>query len=413
MTIKIEKSEIDVRAKLNEASKPTGVAGNAMLRADTPQEQFRMIGAGRRNLIINGAFQVAQRGTSITEGGANVNAPSTTSYFALDRFKAAEHTDGSFTVAQKNDGPMTDDGRFRYYMEAEWTNPDTSVAGTQYAGFFYKLERGEVDQFNYGTTEAKTMTLSFYHAHSIPGHYSICVRNSGNGSNRNFVVDYYQDEADVWQKSTIVIPGDMKGQWNPAKDEDDAMSIMFTMANGTSYQESDYTKWRRWFTVAYRHSTHLQTQMCQTANSKFRITGVQLEAGSVATPFEHRSYGEELALCQRYLHVIGGSTDVIYLGTGSMYTTTNANLSIPLPATFRDNNPSLIKVPNSTGNWINVYIGATGTISNPTPLQGDFTQSNVRLYCINAHSGTGSSFVGASIWSMVLANAMLIIDCDF
>jgi hypothetical protein len=88
-------------------------------------------------------------------------------------------------------------------------------------------------------------------------------------------------------------------------------------------------------------------------------------------------------------------------------------LSVPLPVTFRDNNPTLTKVANSGGNWINVYVGATGTVSNPTPLQGDFTQSNIRIYCINAHNGTGSSFVGASIWAMVLANAMLILDCDF
>lgn len=412
MTIKIKKSEIDVRAKLNEASKPSGVAGNAMLRADTPQEQFKMIGAGRKNLIINGAFQVAQRGTSITESGANITGSIATSYYGLDRFKAAEHTDGSFTIAQKNDGPMTDDGRFRYYMEAQWTNADTSIASTQYAGFFYKLERGELDQFNYGTTEAKTMTLSFYHAHSIPGHYSICVRNSGNGSNRNFVVDYHQDEADVWQKSTIVIPGDMKGQWNPSSDNNDAMSIMFTMVNGTSYQESDYTKWRRWFTVAYRHSTHLQTQMCLTANSKFRITGVQLEAGSVATPFEHRSYAEELMLCQRYLHIVRNNYAVNQnLCLGVVADTDDVFGVIDMPVTMRA--PPSVTASAAASFRVTTVFGS-GSSQNCSQLMAGY--DGVTHVTIKAR-GNGGGFTAGQAkligFNETVPLAYIIFDADF
>ena len=136
-----------------------------------------------------------------------------------------------------------------------------------------------------------------------------------------------------------------------------------------------------------------------------------MEVGTEATPFEHRSYGDELQACQRYTYVVGDTSNVISLGGGSMYTTTAINVSLPLPVQLRAS-PSLTAVANGTGNWLNAYVGATGTASNATPQAGDNTQAFVRVYCTSAHSGSSPAAAGAAVWCMVLAGAKLIIDAE-
>ena len=289
MTVKITKPEINVREKISELDKPSGTAGQAMLAAETPQEQFNLISAGRRNMIINGDMRIAQRGISYT--GSNG--------FAIDRFRNSENTAGVTTLSQQSDGPYTTDGHFKYYLQVNVDTVDTSMASTDYAGVFYKVEGYDFDCAGYGNSQAKTLTLSFWHAHSEPGIYSISMRNDGGGSNRNYVLDYTQDVADVWQKTTITFPGDTTGTWTETNSA--ALSIFWTFCQGTGYAT---TTLNQWFGGIYYHASTNIINMMATQNAKFRITGVQLELGKVATPFEHRSYGEELASCQRYYQYV-------------------------------------------------------------------------------------------------------------
>ena len=101
MTVNVSKPAINVREKLAELDKPTGIAGEAMLRAETPQEQFNLIGAGRRNLLINGDMQIAQRGTSATITATG------SSYDALDRFESYRNSSyaPNFTISRDTTGP--------------------------------------------------------------------------------------------------------------------------------------------------------------------------------------------------------------------------------------------------------------------------------------------------------------------
>jgi hypothetical protein len=285
MVVKVSKPEINVREKISELDKPSGTAGQAMLAAETPQEQQALVGVGRRNLIINGDMRIAQRGTSYT--GSNG--------WSLDRFRNSENTGGVTTLSQQSDGPYTADGHFKYYLQINVDTVDTSMAPTDYAGVFYKVEGYDFDCAGYGNSQAKTLTLSFWHAHSEPGIYSISMRNDGGGSNRNYVLDYTQDVPDVWQKTTITFPGDTTGTWTETTTA--ALSIFWTFCQGSQYAT---TTLNQWFGGTYYHASTNIINMMATQNAKFRMTGVQLELGKVATPFEHRSYGEELALCQRY-----------------------------------------------------------------------------------------------------------------
>ena len=336
MTVNISKPAVNVRSKLAELDKPTGIAGEAMLRAETPQEQFNLIGAGRRNLIINGSQIVDQRGGST---GDNT--------FGIDRWEITDNTDGVLTMSRGTDGPSTKDGNFKYYLQMNVDTADTAMAATQYAGAFYKIEGYDFDHVGYGTSNARTMTLSFYHAHSKAGVYCVALRNDGGGSNRNFIVEYTQDEPNVWQKSTVTIAGDTAGSWTGTTSA--ALSLMFTFCQGTGYATNTV---HQWFGGTYYHASNNIVNLMDTVNAKFRLTGVQLELGKVATPFEHRSYGEELALCQRYYFKTGNSGDGFIVNTNDVY----RRFNISFPTTMR-------ATPTYSHTWEGGSGGTGGTVN--------------------------------------------------
>jgi len=395
MVVKVSKPEINVREKISELDKPSGVAGQAMLAAETPQEQFNLIGAGRRNLIINGDMRIAQRGTS-------ASSPTDGGYTNVDRFQVFRNGAG---VLQTTQSAVAPDG-FKNSLLVECATADTSIAGSDFGGIAYYVEAQDLLGTALGTSSAKPLTLSFWVRANVTGLYSVAVRQP-NSTVDSYVDTYYINAVDTWEYKTITIAPDTGvGNWTMTGNGK-GLQVCFALWNGGSYGGDEYGKWLG-NTNDVGSSENIN--FVSSTSNIFRITGIQLEVGKVATPFEHRFYGEELALCQRYCYVIGHPSQVVYLGTGSMYTSTAVNLSVPLPVQLRDTSPSFTRVANSSGNWLNLYVGATGTISNATPLQGDYTQSNMRLYIPGAHSGSSPSAPGAGVWSMVLAGAKLIID---
>ena len=399
MTIKIRKPELNLREKISELYKPSGVAGEAMLRAETPQEQFNLIGAGRRNLIINGAMKVAQRGTTGTlnnQGGG---------YHSADRFFSQEEGafTGAFTVSNDTDSPKG----FSNSTKWDCTTADTSLAAADSIFVDYKLEGQDLQQLNYGTSDALEMTASFWIKSNKIGTYVFWLYQYDDS--RQVQVQYTINSADTWEYKTLVIPKDSTGVID--NDNGAGLVLRFMMGSGSNYTSGTAP-------VAWQGLVDANRYVGQTVNladstsNYMNMTGVQLELGKVATPFEHRSYGEELALCQRYCHVVGHPSQVTYLGTGSMYTTTAVNLSVPLPATMRNSSLSITKVVNSSSVWLNLYVGATGHSSNTTPQQGDYSNNNVRLYCTGAHSGNSPSAAGAGVWAMVLAGAKIIFSTE-
>lgn len=241
MTVKVSKPAINVREELADLRKPTGVAGEAMLRAETPQEQFNLIGAGRRNLIINGAMNVSQRG-DYTSATSTVDGT-----YRVDRWQA--ETFGPtinfqhITTNQPSGFPNSKS------IKAITTSTGSGNIGHQQKVEDYKL-------FSY-----QTFTISAW------------VK-----TNRSDVrLSYYDGSTTYGQKTAVG-----NGEWQ-------YMSETF-VNNRTSSQFVLFIK-----SVAADGSV-----VSFSTGDYVEITGVQLELGKVATPFEHRSYGEELALCQRY-----------------------------------------------------------------------------------------------------------------
>ena len=371
MTVNISKPSINIREKLSELDKPSGIAGEAVLRADSVQDVRDSINAGRRNLIINGGFDVWQRGTSIARGSGNT-------YHSADRFLAYTNSAGN---ARSTDVPS--ESPHTYSMKVD------DFTGSFIIDQLMEVPTGTVGPFKAGTN----ITISYWAKGTthVKLMNRLMFRQSG-GSSTNEV-----SPAGLYDHTKS---NSLSSSWQK-------FSQTYTMPAGVTVGSGIQA-----LNLSIRSSDGVSAVISPAAADEIFITGIQVELGSVATDFEHRSYGEELALCQRYCYVIGHPSQVIYLGTGSMYTSTAVNLSVPLPVQLRSTSPSFTRVTNGTGNWLNVYVGATGTVSNASPLQGDYTQSNLRIYMTGAHSGSSPSAPGAGVWSMVLAGAKLIISSE-
>ncbi len=285
MTVNISKPAVNVREKLAELDKPAGIAGEAMLRAETPQEQFNLIGAGRRNLIINGDMVFSQRnGTS----AVTLNSAGSVVY-DFDRWRRQVYENGKLSLQQVTDAPSG----FSYSIKA------TTVSAVAGSGADYYMFQQPIEGFNtahlaFGTSSAKTITLSFWVKSTLAGQWSGAIKNSA--SNRAYVFTYNIKSANTWEYKTITISGDTSGTW-VGSTNGFGLSLMYDLGTARSDLQGASNAWSS--TNAYAASTGVR--LVQNASATWQITGVQLELGKVATPFEHsRSYGEELALCQRF-----------------------------------------------------------------------------------------------------------------
>ena len=283
MTVKITKSEINIREKLTELSKPTGIAGEAMLRADTPQEQQALIGmSGRKNLIINGDMKVDQRGGTHT----------TKSDYTLDRWKFQTDLLDEYThnVTQSTDAPQG----FLNSLAITVTASESTISSTEDLALSQFIEAQNCQ------AAANGLTLSFWVKSNVTGNFAVHL--SAIDSGKIYASIYTIDHPNVWEKKTIVVPP-LRHTIN--SDNGQGIRLSFVTISGTAYSGGDDIN--QWTT--YTSSLFAAQQQAQVRNNAdtWKVTGVQLEPGSVATPFENRSYGEELALCQRYYYIWRGS----------------------------------------------------------------------------------------------------------
>jgi hypothetical protein len=234
-----------------------------------------------RNLIINGAMQVAQRGTSFT-------APANGTY-NLDRFSM--RTTGTYlNVLQDSDAPVG----FDYSLKTTVNSANPSPSSGDLTRVTYICESQDVSKLNYGNSYAQTSTLSFWVKSSVVGAYTIFMY--AEDANRSLVKGYTINVADTWEYKTIRIQGDVTGSgFN--KDNGSGLTLEFNLMAGSSFNGSGYQD--TWVGGAGVRASG-QTANCTASGATWQITGVQLEVGDTATPFEHRSYGDELQRCQRY-----------------------------------------------------------------------------------------------------------------
>ena len=316
MAVKVSKPELNLREKISELDKPSGVAGEAMLRAETPQEQFNLIGAGRRNLIINGNAQISQRGdyssaTTVVNGTLYV-----------DRWFADVNISSTFQHTDVDIEDMPTKCKAMKYV--------ATTSGTKYLGTRQKVE-------NPSQYEGRTFTYSAY------------VRSNHDSAR---LTTYMSGSAQV-EYSTA---HSGNGQW-------ERLSTTFTVKSGVTV----------WYLDVFL-ATQGIGQVAIATGDYFEVTGVQLELGKVATPFEHRSYGEELALCQRY-YQHWNLPSYTRLAIGFIDINTRIMCTIPMPVQLR----TLVSVGHNALTLEGSAVSSFGFQLTNGALSGSINRSNTGL----------------------------------
>jgi hypothetical protein len=193
-----------------------------------------------------------------------------------------------------------------------------------------RIEGFNVSDFGWGSSAALTVTLSFWVRSSKTGTFSGALQNDPALGNRSYVFTYSISSANTWEQKTVTIVGDTTGTWY--KDNSTGINLMFDLGNGSDLRTATTGSW-----VAgdYR-GANSSVNIFDTSGATFYITGVQLEVGSTATPFERRMIGQEVALCQRYyakLQSLNGN--YIAFGSGYFYNTTTAAIYVKYPVAMR------------------------------------------------------------------------------
>ena len=247
-----------------------------------------------RNMIINGAMQVAQRGTSVAITGGG--------YHTIDRWSTIANSGMSYAVTMSQESTDNDTNGFNYSLKLLTTTAQAMTGGQNYS-LRYAIEGRDVKHLSYGTSSAKVITLSFWVKSNKTGVFSLQVYSGNTGTNYSMLTSYNVNVANTWEYKTIVIPANTGQVMNQTSEI--GMMLDFNLASGADDIVSAFS-WGLNYNGAARAVTG-QVNILDTVNNYFQITGVQLELGDTATPFEHRSYGDELAKCQRYYEVLEGT----------------------------------------------------------------------------------------------------------
>ena len=290
MTVKVSKPKFNIREKLSELDKPSGIKGNEILRSETTQEVRDLIRADRRRLNFNGSMIINQRGDS-------TNLTDFFTYAGPDRYyhqgNYGTNNNGTWNIGQSTDVPSG--YGFKYSLSYDCAA--TSTNADRYLMTLYRMEGLDSQVFNYGTPDAKTVTLSFWIKCSKAGNFQVNFENEQN-PDQGYQTQQTINTAGQWEKKIVTIPGDTTKAftWTTAKAM--CFDIVYS-AFGTGYNGG--TPSAVWSTLANnQRGTHCDMDLFDSTSNYVRITGVQFELGNQATEFEHLSYNEELALCQRY-----------------------------------------------------------------------------------------------------------------
>jgi len=302
MAVKFTKPEINIREKLSELDKPSGIAGEAMLRAETPQEQFNLIGAGRRNILINGDFQVSQRGdyssaSSLSEAVYFVDRWRTRNSFSMIATKT--HSTRKVTLNQTSAGI----GSIRIDQKVE------IIDNEQYTDKYMTLSADV-------KSNDSNARIAVYHEGWDPNN----TQHSGSG---------------VWERLTLTF-------WTGTLVTGNEFSIQIGIDGDSSADVS----------IA--------------AGAYIEIKNVQLEFGKVATPFEHRSYGEELALCKRYFQKFG-------IGVPGYSNSSGSAISFAFRFTPEMRAQPTVSINNTTFAFADTFVSVKNA-SSPSISYNGFTQ---------------------------------------
>jgi hypothetical protein len=341
----------------------------------TTQSGFTL-GAGNsssfKNRIINGAMVIDQR-----NAGATVSV--STDVFTLDRWRGDNNGGGGvYSVQQSTTVPAN----FVNSSLITVTTADASIGATEAYSFTQRIEGFNIADFGWGTASAQTVTLSFMVRSSVTGTFGGAFQNSDN--TRSYPFSYTISSANTWESKSVTITGDTSGTWQTGTGI--GIRCVFSLGVGSSRKSTAGV----WASADYRASTG-SVDIISTSGATFFITGVQVEVGTVATSFDYRSYGTELALCYRYyeqiLYGTGNNSGNGMISIGQAITTSSAQVPYTWTTTKRAS-PTI-----STSSASTTLYGATGTAYAATL---SFANINTQSCYMNASQNSGSNLIAGN-----------------
>ena len=376
MTVRVNKQPFNLREKLSELERPIGVKGNELMGAETAQDARDLVSAGRKNMIINGDMRIDQR-----YGGSSRDIAGGTNEYVVDRFIFRDSISTSVRVQRNTLSASTDPPGFRYAVKMSCLGNDVSISNTEYLRIQQYIETNNL-KCDWGIQNTDYLTLSFWVKSSVPGKYHVNLEDGD--ASPLYLKPYYINQADTWQKVELTYPPPPSGSWITSTDNGIGMRITWSLTIGPSYVSSTEEGW----ITSYYMAGPGQVNFVGGTGNAFWLTGVQLERGRNATDFEHRSYGEELALCQRYFQYFPSGA----LGRWISATTCEVANAFPVPMRVvptnsinpNDSTAAIFRVgihvnQCTISGATSVYMADTGGIvpvtvssTQSTPAAGDF-----------------------------------------
>lgn len=345
--------------------------------------------AGQRNKIINGAMMIDQR-----NAGASISNDTTGTQYSIDRWAIYGTVAAKFT-AQQNAGSVTPPVGYVNYLGITSSSAYTVGAAENFR-LDQRIEGLNVADLGWGAVGAASVTLSFWVRSSLTGTFGGSLTNSG--LTRSYPFTFIVNSANTWEQKTITIAGDTSGTWLTTNGI--GLRLMFSLGSGSTYSGTAGS----WANAAYISATGA-TSVVGTSGATFYITGVQLEKGATATPFENRLYGTELALCQRYYWNLSPLPYGNPLAMAVSYSATEADAMVQTPVTMRAA-PSLYQA-TSTNGYVYYFAAATKTVNTVTGISVAGMGISFYLTTTGLTAGQGGLFVVANSTGSLALSAEL------
>ena len=329
-----------------------------------------------RNVIINGDAKVSQRATakgSITSGG----------YYAVDRWYVTMDTAGTWTMYQDADVPSG--YGFSKSVSLDVNTANTSLSAGSRAMLSYRLEGQDVQRFCKGTANAKKYALSFWVKCGKTGTYVLELFDHDNS--RHICKTYTISSANTWEQKKLIFDNETSNAFG--NDNGKSLELQFYLAAGSNFTSG--TLATSWASNTNANRAVGQVNVADSTSNKYFLTGVQLEVGPVVTPFEHRSFGDELRRCQRYYHRLVCDEAGQRYAMGLQYTSAAAELYIQFPEIMRTK-PTAIETTGTASDYA-VARTSTWEVCNvvPTFQVGMVQGCMVRTNQVQASLSTGQS----------------------
>ena len=389
MTVRANKPAFNIREKLKELTHNIGLKGRELMSAATAQEARDLVSAGRKNIVINGNMMISQR--------YGYNNPQTVSNERhLDRFIVRDTTSGTLQVRQS----PASGSPFDNVMELNCTSADGEVT-SDYARIQYLVEGHDLRGIDWGKAGSKDhLTLSFWVKTNATGDYHVSIENSNSSYFPLMVKKYTIDKANVWKKVVVTFPP-FVDEYTFERGNGRGMAITWALATGSSFNGATDGVWR---TSGYVMSTSTQRNFMDTDGNNFYITGVQLEKGKNATDFEHRPYGEELALCYRYFELMRPADRTL----GKLHALSQAHFTVEYKTTKRDT-PSVI---SNFSNASQIYDGTTDKVNGSGGVTFSYQDDGISIDSVTFRVNVSPAFSG-SIYRPISGYGMTIaIDAE-